>query len=157
MSYLGQLIHNYPNGIISRLSPRQTHNEIHSNLFPFILEYLQGLQQSSGLLMLGLDSMIGVAKSNILGNIYLYSVPPIGCHEIVVHLIPSWVNGISGLVCLSKFLILQFLDIRHTDHSFVPQHTLIIFHKSRQHLFLNLGLYLPDLLVFQLTFLNILK
>jgi hypothetical protein len=38
----------------------------------------------------------------------------------MVHLIPSWVNGISGLVSLMKYLILQFLNIRHTDPSFVP-------------------------------------
>jgi hypothetical protein len=38
--------------------------------------------------LLGLDSLIGVTKDNILGNISLYSAPPIGCPEIVVPLIP---------------------------------------------------------------------
>jgi hypothetical protein len=82
-------------------------------------------------LMLGLDSLTGVAKGNILGNISLHSVAPIGCLEISVHLIPSRMNGISGLVSLMKYLFLQFLDIRHTNPSFVPQSTLVIFHKSR--------------------------
>jgi hypothetical protein len=80
--------------------------------------------------MLGLDSLTGVTEGNILGNISLHSVPPIGCLEIMEHLIPSWMNGISGHVGLSKYLILHFLDIRHTNHSFVPQHTLVIFCKS---------------------------
>jgi hypothetical protein len=34
VSYLGQLIHNYAKGIISRLNPRQSHDKIHSILFP---------------------------------------------------------------------------------------------------------------------------
>jgi hypothetical protein len=80
--------------------------------------------------MLGLDFLTGITKGNILGNISLNSITPIGCLEIVVPLIPSWVNGISGLVSLTKYLILQFLDVRHTNPSFVPQHTLVVLRKS---------------------------
>jgi hypothetical protein len=130
VGYLGQTIHNYPNEIISRLSPRQPHDEFHSNIFPLSLGYLQGLQQSSGSLMLGLDSLTDFTKGNILGNISLHFISPIGCLEIMVPLIPSWVHGISELVSLSKYLILQLLDVRYTDPSFVPQHTFIIFRKS---------------------------
>jgi hypothetical protein len=61
------------------------------------------------------------------------------------------VNGISGLVSLSKYLILQFLSIRHTHPFFVPQHTLVTFHKFGHLPFLGIMLYLLDLLVFQLT------
>jgi hypothetical protein len=50
--------------------------------------------------MLDLDSLIGVAKGNTFDNIYPPSVLQIGCLEISVHLIPLWVNGISGLVSL---------------------------------------------------------
>jgi hypothetical protein len=74
--------------------------------------------------MLSLDSLTGVTKGNILDNISLHSIPPIGFLEIVVHLIPSWMNGISELVSLSKYLVLQLLDVRNIDPSFVPQHTL---------------------------------
>jgi hypothetical protein len=70
--------------------------------------------------MLDLDSLTGVTKGNILGNISLHSVPPIGFLEVLVHLIPFWMNGISGIVSLLKYLILQFLDIRHIEPSFVP-------------------------------------
>jgi hypothetical protein len=56
--------------------------------------------------MLGLDSLIGVAKGNILGNISLHTIPPISGLEIVIHLIPSWMNEISRFVSLTKYPIL---------------------------------------------------
>jgi hypothetical protein len=103
MSYLGQSVHNYPNEIISILSHRQTDDEIHNNLFPHPLGDLQGLKQSSRSLILALDSLTGVTK----GNISLHPMPPIGCLEIMVHLIPHLMNGTSGLVSLLKYLVLQ--------------------------------------------------
>jgi hypothetical protein len=33
-------------------------------------------------------------------------------------------------VSLSKYLILQFLNVMHINHSFVPQPTLVILRKS---------------------------
>jgi hypothetical protein len=76
--------------------------------------------------MLSSDSLTSVAKGNILGNISLHTVPPISDFEIMVHLIPFGMDGISGLVSLTKYLILQLLDIRHTNPPLVPQHTFII-------------------------------
>jgi hypothetical protein len=110
-------------------------------------------QQSNGSLMLDLDCLPGVAKSNI----YLHSVLPVGCLVITVHLIPSWMNGISRLVSLSKYLILQLIDVRYTDPSFVLQYTSVIFHKSGWLHFLNIALYFLDLLIFWSTFLYILE
>jgi hypothetical protein len=126
VSYLGQSIHNHPNGIIPRLSSQKTYDKIYGNLFPLSLKHLQRLQQSSRSLMLDFNSLTSVTKSNIFDNISLHTIPPISSLEIMVHLIPSWMNGISGLVSLTKYLILQLLDVRHTDPSFVPQHSLII-------------------------------
>jgi hypothetical protein len=98
-----------------------------------------------------------IAKSNILGNVSLHSIPPISGLEIMVHLIPSWMNGISRLMHFMKYLILQFLHIGHTNPSFVPQHSLLIFRKDKRLLFLDIALYLLDLLVFNLTVPNLLK
>jgi hypothetical protein len=56
--------------------------------------------------MLDFDSLTSVAKRNILGNIPLHTIPPISGIEIMVHLIPSWMDGISGLMSLMKYLIL---------------------------------------------------
>jgi hypothetical protein len=66
-------------------------------------------------------------------------------------------NGISGIVSLTKYHILQLLDVRHTYHSFVPQYTLIIFQKSKQLLFIDIMLNLLDLLILLLTSTNLLK
>jgi hypothetical protein len=77
--------------------------------------------------MFSLDSLIGIAKSNILSNVSLHSIPPISDLEIMVHLIPSWMKGISRLMCFTKYLILQLLDIRHTNPPFVPKYTFLIF------------------------------
>jgi hypothetical protein len=116
VSYLGQSIHNHPNRIVSRLSSQQTHDKIHGNLFPLPLRHLLRLQQSNRLLMLGFDLLTSVTKSNILDNISLHTIPPISGLEIMVHLIPSWINGISEFVSLTEYLILQLLPIRTRDH-----------------------------------------
>jgi hypothetical protein len=76
--------------------------------------------------MLGFDSLTSVIKGNILGNVSLHIVPPISGLEIMVHLISSRMNGISGLMSVMKYLILQLLDVRHTNYPLVPQHTFII-------------------------------
>jgi hypothetical protein len=70
--------------------------------------------------MFSLDSLTSVAKSNILGNVSLHSIPPISGLEIMVHLIPSWMNGIRGLMRFMKYLMFQLLDARHTNPPLVP-------------------------------------
>jgi hypothetical protein len=77
--------------------------------------------------MLSFDSLTSATKSNILGNVSLDTIPPISGLEIMTHCIPYWMNGISSLVSFTMYLILQLLDVRHTDPSFVPKYTLIIF------------------------------
>jgi hypothetical protein len=89
------------------------------------------MQKSSRSLMLDFDLLTCVAKSNILGNVSLHTIPPISGLEIMVHLIPSRMNGISELMSLMKYFVLQLLDVRNTDPSFVPQHYLTILRESR--------------------------
>jgi hypothetical protein len=157
VTHIGQSIHNYSNGIISQLSSQRSHDKIHGNFFPLPLRHLQRLQQSSRSLMFSLDSLTSVAKSNILGNVSLHSIPPISGLEIMVHLMPSWMNGISRHMCFMKYLILQLLNARHTNPSFVPQYSFLMFQKVRRLLSLDNALNLLDLLIFYLTFLNLLK
>jgi hypothetical protein len=66
-------------------------------------------------------------------------------------------NGISKLMYFMKYLVLQFPDVRHTNPSFVPQHTFLIFRKARRLLFLDIALNMLDLLIFYMTLLNLLK
>jgi hypothetical protein len=70
--------------------------------------------------MLSLDSLTSVAKSHILGNVSLHPILPISGLEIVVHVILSRMNGISQLMRFTKYLILQPLDVRHTNPPLVP-------------------------------------
>jgi hypothetical protein len=107
--------------------------------------------------MLGFDSLTSVTKGNILGNVSLHTVPPISGLDIMVDLIPYGKDEISELVSLTKYLILQLLDIRHTNPLLVPQHTFIILQETRQFFVLDVALYLLDLLIFQLAALNLLK
>jgi hypothetical protein len=134
--------------IISWLSSRQTHDKIHGKLFPLSLRHLQWLQQFSRSLMFSFNSLTSVIKSNILSNVPLHTIPPISGLEFMVRLIPSWMNGISWLMCFTKYLIIQLLDVKHTDPSFISQHSFIIFHKTKRLRFLDVMLYLLDLLVF---------
>jgi hypothetical protein len=73
----------------------------------------------------------------------------------MVHLIPSRMNGISGPIILTQYLILQLLDVRHVNHPLVPQRRFIVLRETRQFLFLDVALYLLDLLIFQLDILNL--
>jgi hypothetical protein len=70
--------------------------------------------------MFSLDSLASVAKRNILSIVSLHSIPPISDLEIMVHLIPAWMNVISRLMRFMKYLILQLLDARHTNPPLVP-------------------------------------
>jgi hypothetical protein len=70
--------------------------------------------------MISLDSLTCVAKSNMLGNISLHFIPPISGLEIMVHLIPSWMIGMSRLMRFMKYLALQLHDARYTNPPLVP-------------------------------------
>jgi hypothetical protein len=76
--------------------------------------------------MLHFHSLTSVAKGNILSNVSLHTIPPIIVLEIMVHLIPSGMNGISRLMSLTKYLILELLDVSHANPPLVPQHTFTI-------------------------------
>jgi hypothetical protein len=48
--------------------------------------------------------LTSVTKGNILGSVSLHTVPSISGLEIMVHLIPTGMNGISRLTCFTKYL-----------------------------------------------------
>jgi hypothetical protein len=70
--------------------------------------------------MLGFDSLTSVTKVIILDNVSLHTVPSISGLKIMVYLIPSGINGISRLVNLMKYLILQLLNVRYTNPPLIP-------------------------------------
>jgi hypothetical protein len=61
-----------------------------------------------------------IAKHYILCNFTFHSIPPVGNLEILIHLIASEVNKVSRIMSFSKYEVLDFLDVRYTDSSFVP-------------------------------------
>jgi hypothetical protein len=107
--------------------------------------------------MLDFDSLTSVAKGNILGNVSLHTIPLTSDLEIMVHLISSGMNRISGLVSVTKYLILQLIDVRHANPPLLPQHTFIILRETWRFFFLDVALYLLDLMIFHLASLNLLS
>jgi hypothetical protein len=73
---------------------RQTHNEIHADVFPFPLRNTQGLQVSDGSQMIDLDSLIGVTLRHILCYLSLHPGPPKNFLQILIHLVGSQMDKI---------------------------------------------------------------
>jgi hypothetical protein len=108
-----------------------------------------------------------VANGNIFCNVSLHSVPPAGFLDwdlgTSYSLLDEWNKQTREPLEVSypstpqSTLIEILVLLRHTDPSSIPQHGLVILCKSGWLFFLNIALYLQDLLIFQLTFLNILE
>ena len=104
--YLGESVDNHPYGIMSSIRLGQSSNEIHSDFFPRPFWNLERLEQSSGALVLCLDSLANIALSNIGGNFPLHSMPPKDTLQILVHFSASRVNGVCRLVSFLQNLLL---------------------------------------------------
>jgi hypothetical protein len=68
---------------------RQTHNEVHIDVFPFSLENAQRLQIFSWPQMMGLDTSTRVTLGHILLNFSLHSCPPEVLLQVLMHLVGS--------------------------------------------------------------------
>jgi hypothetical protein len=95
---LGEPIHEYPDGIKLAGRGRQTHNEIHADVFPFPGTDIQRLQQSDRSHMISLDALTCVAFYNIASGLMLHSSPPELRLQIMMHLCTTGVDGILGVV-----------------------------------------------------------
>jgi hypothetical protein len=103
-----------------------------------------------------LHSLTCITKCHIFFHITLHSIPTVGCLEILIHLVASWVDEVCRIMSFSEYYILAFLDIGYTNPSFVPEYSLVILSETKLLSFCNI---FPDLLeihVFKLTFMNIL-
>jgi hypothetical protein len=121
------------------------------------LRYSQRLQHPNGSLMLGLDTLTGVAKRQHTQQ-YLSSFRTTNRlpwdHDTSYSLLGEW----NRRSCVPhEVFIFQFFDVRHTNPSFVPQYSLFTFRKSRWLLFLGIALYLLNIFAFHLMFPNILE
>jgi hypothetical protein len=76
MSRLGELINDHPDEIKLVGRERQTHNEIHADVFSFPSRNIQRLQQSSRPYVIGLDPLTCVTFCDIASGLTLHSTPP---------------------------------------------------------------------------------
>jgi hypothetical protein len=155
MGRLYQVVHYYPDGVITSTSTRQTNYKVHPNLIQFPLRNLYRLQQTCGSLMLCLDSLTTVAYSHILGYLPFHSVPPESFLQVLVHLFVARVYGIRYLM---SFLENQFpdrFDAENAQSILEPYHSFIftevfafpIYDKSNLVDLLIVILALPDILL----------
>src|SRR5688500_2446866 len=107
MGRLCQIVHYYPDGVITSTSAGQTDYEIHSDLIPFPLRNLQRLQQTCRSLMFYFNPLTTLTHSHILCYLPLHTVPPESFLQVLVHLITT---GVYRVCCLMGFLENQFLD-----------------------------------------------
>jgi hypothetical protein len=76
MSSLGKLVDDYLDGVKLVGRERQTHNEIHVDVFPFPVRNIQRLQQSGKSHMIGLDPLAHVTFCDIESSLTLHLSPP---------------------------------------------------------------------------------
>jgi hypothetical protein len=107
LSRLGKLVDDYPDGVKLVATERQTHNEIHTNIFPFPGRNTQRLQHSRRPHMISLDPSTHVAFCNIANSLAFHTGPPELCLQIMIHLCGAWVDGIFESVSFIKYILAQ--------------------------------------------------
>jgi hypothetical protein len=105
VSKLAEPIHNHPDGLKLVGRERQTHNEIHADVFPFLGRNIQRLQQSGRSHMIGLDPLTLVAFCNIASGLTLHSSPPELHLQIMIHLCAVGLDGVLRSMSFIKYLL----------------------------------------------------
>ena len=93
MGNFGESVDDNPNGVMTTARPGKSSNEVHSNFFPWPFVYLVRLEQSSGTLMLDLDSLADITLGNIESNFSLHPMPPESALQILVHFVTTGMDG----------------------------------------------------------------
>jgi hypothetical protein len=126
MSGLGKSVNDYPNGVKLAASWRQTHIEIHIDVFPFLGWNTQRLQQSRMPHMISLDPLTRVAFCNIAGSLAFQMGQPKLCLQIMIHLCAAWVDGIFGSVSFIKYLLAQTIVLWNHQTYLEPESAFLI-------------------------------
>jgi hypothetical protein len=111
MIRLGKSVDDHPNGVKLAIGEGQTHNEIHTDVFPFPGTNTQRLQQSSMYHTISLDPSTHVALHNIVSRLALHTGPPELCLQNMIHLCATRVDGVFGIVSFIKYLLVQLMVI----------------------------------------------
>jgi hypothetical protein len=109
MSRLGESVNDYPDGVKLTTGERQTHNEIHTDVFPFVGRNTQRLQQSRSPHMISLDPLTCGTFHNIASSLVLHMGPLELCLQIMIHFCAARVDGIFGNVSFIKYLLVRLI------------------------------------------------
>src|SRR3954470_1500757 len=131
MGDFGQSVHYDPDRVISPTRSRQSSDKVHSYRILFPFRNLQWLQQSSGSLMSGLDSLTNITLGNIASDFSLHPMPPKLLLQILIHLSSSGMDRIKSIMRLLQNNLFQLGICWYTKASFVPQNTFFILSESR--------------------------
>jgi hypothetical protein len=120
VSRLGEPINNHPDGIKLVGGERQTHNEIHADVFPFACRNVQRLQQSIMPHIIGLDPLTCVTFYNIASGLVLHSSSPELRFQVMIHLRATGVDGIFGSTSHIEYLLAQLIVLSNHQTVFEP-------------------------------------
>jgi hypothetical protein len=126
MNGLGKSVDDYPDGVQLAASERQTHNEIHIDVFAFPGRNTQRLQQSCMPHLISLDPLTHVAFRNITSSLTFHTGPPELCLQIMIHLCAAWVDGIFGSVSFIKYLLAQTMVLWNHQTILEPESAFLI-------------------------------
>jgi hypothetical protein len=126
MSRLGKSVNDYPNVVKFATGERQTHNEIHTDVFPFPGRNTRRLQESSMRHMISLDPSTCVAFCKIVSSLAFHMGPPQLCLQIMIHLCAAWVAGIFGGVSFIKYLLAQTMVLWNYQTFHEPESAFLI-------------------------------
>jgi hypothetical protein len=130
MSGHGKSVDDYPDGVKLPAGERQTHNEIHTDVFPFPGRNTQRLQQSCMPHMISLDCSTRVAFRNIAYSLTFHMGPPELCLQIMIHLCAACVDGIFGSVSFIKYLLAQTMVLWNHQTILEPESASLIHMKA---------------------------
>jgi hypothetical protein len=107
MSRLGQAIHNDPYWVVPTWGARQTHDEVHADVFPLPQGNAQWLQISSWPQMIGLDPSTRVTLWHISYDLPLHSHPPEIILQVLIHFVSSMVDRVSRAMSTIHDLVMK--------------------------------------------------
>jgi hypothetical protein len=99
---LWELINNHSDGIILVGSERQTHDEIHADVFPLPGRNIQKMQKFDRSQVICLDPLTGIAFCHIASSLALHPSAPELRLQVMIYFGATMVDGIFGCMSSSK-------------------------------------------------------
>jgi hypothetical protein len=120
------VIHDDPYRVVPVEGVRQTHNEVHTDVFPFSHGNAQGSQIFGESQMILLDSSTGVTFGHILCYLSLHPRPLDILLEIMIHLVGSWMDRIPRAMSVIHDLVAKLEVLRNHKAVLEPKNSISI-------------------------------